>query len=211
MHTKVVAYPGDQKLAYEELIDLAAEALPKEGDFFILGESFSGPVAIALAARGDTRLCGLILACSFASNPLPLLAPLRHLARFLPPPSMASAALSYALMGHHATPGLRTSLAAALDRVDPAVLRHRAQAALSVDATAALRSVRCPVLLLQATEDRVVPAASASRMQRACPQARLVRLQGPHFLLQACAKASAAVITAFVDEVVQGVAEQRAR
>lgn len=60
-------------------------------------------------------------------------------------------------------------------------------------------------------EELIALAANARRMQEASPQARLVRLLGPHFLLQARAEASAAAITAFVDEVVQGGAQQRAR
>ncbi|UUZ51553.1 alpha/beta hydrolase [Massilia sp. B-10] len=46
--------------------------LPPAEPYFLLGESFSGPVAIALAAERPPMLLGLILSCTFARNPLPI-------------------------------------------------------------------------------------------------------------------------------------------
>ena len=46
---KVVTYPTSTPLGYSELEAIAREAIPKEGSYVILGESFSGPIAIALA------------------------------------------------------------------------------------------------------------------------------------------------------------------
>lgn len=47
----VVAYPKDQPMGYEELEGLVVSALPKDRAFVLLGESFSGPLAIRIAAR----------------------------------------------------------------------------------------------------------------------------------------------------------------
>lgn len=195
---QVVAYPTHQCLGYRELAAHVEAVLPADGDYVLLGESFSGPVAIALAAGGCARLRGLILACSFASTPRPALASLRPLARLLPSPRLALAPLCVALMGWDATPALRASLAAALTAVDPKVLRHRAAAALAVDVTPDLARVACPVLYLQALGDRVIPARCATQVQRACPHAEVERLPGPHFLLQTRAAQAAARIEYFV-------------
>src|SRR5207249_6130409 len=46
----VVKYPPDRALDYAELEALARAALPIQGSFLLVGESFSGPVAVALAA-----------------------------------------------------------------------------------------------------------------------------------------------------------------
>ena len=62
---QVVRYPGNGSSGYEGLVELARAALPTDGDFFILGESFSGPVAISLAAAHPPGLMGLILCCTF--------------------------------------------------------------------------------------------------------------------------------------------------
>jgi pimeloyl-ACP methyl ester carboxylesterase len=57
---QLVSYPVDRSLSYEELVPYVRERLP--GDrFVILGESFSGPIAIETAAT-ESRTAGLILA-----------------------------------------------------------------------------------------------------------------------------------------------------
>lgn len=195
---QVITYPPREPLGYSELVRLVVAALPKDGDYVLLGESFSGPVALGVAAHSPARLCGLILACSFASAPLPALAPLRHVLGLLPRAQFVLAPLGLLLMGRYTSPALRQALAATLAGVDPLVLRRRASAVLTVDATASLAALRCPVLYLQAIEDRVVPAACAAQVQRLCAQAQVVRLAGPHFLLQTQPALAAAAIESFM-------------
>src|SRR6266849_5616303 len=61
----VISYPVDRPLDYGQLTALVEARLPN-GQFVILGESFSGPIAIEIAAREKQRVAGLILASSFA-------------------------------------------------------------------------------------------------------------------------------------------------
>jgi pimeloyl-[acyl-carrier protein] methyl ester esterase len=70
----VVPYPPDVPLGYDELEPLVREALPTRGHFVLLGESFSGPLAIRIAANPPPALVGLILCVTFASTPSPTLA-----------------------------------------------------------------------------------------------------------------------------------------
>ena len=74
----VVSYPSTEPLRYSELVALARESLPTNGPYVLLGESFSGPIAVTLAAEHPDGLTGLILCASFVSNPIPWLRPLRH-------------------------------------------------------------------------------------------------------------------------------------
>ncbi len=80
----IVRYPRCEPLGYAELQALARAALPEKGPFVILGESFSGPIAISLAASAPSQLKGLVLCCSFARNPRPRLSALRPLVEVLP-------------------------------------------------------------------------------------------------------------------------------
>jgi pimeloyl-[acyl-carrier protein] methyl ester esterase len=84
----VVPYPPDVPLGYDELELLVRAALPTRGRFVLLGESFSGPLAIRIAARPPPGLVALILCVAFASNPYPHLAWARRLAPLLPLKSM---------------------------------------------------------------------------------------------------------------------------
>ena len=52
----VVAYPGNEKLGYDALRQRVMAALPTEEPFVILGESFSGPLALMAAAICLRRL-----------------------------------------------------------------------------------------------------------------------------------------------------------
>lgn len=83
VRTQVIAYPSGQALGYEELAAFVRPLLPA-GPYFLLGESFSGPVAIALAASAPPGLAGLILSCTFARNPSPKLRPFRFMLPLLP-------------------------------------------------------------------------------------------------------------------------------
>ena len=49
-NVKVVRYPVDLPLGYDGLEQIARAAIPPEGAVVLLGESFSGPIAVSLAA-----------------------------------------------------------------------------------------------------------------------------------------------------------------
>src|SRR4029453_9407851 len=80
----IVDYPRDRAMSYAALEELVRERLPREQDYFLLAESFSGPIGISIAASSPPHLKGLILCGSFAANPLPALGPLSTLFSYLP-------------------------------------------------------------------------------------------------------------------------------
>ena len=80
----VVRYP-DQPQGYASHEDAARAALPEGKPFVVLGESFSGPVAISIAAASPPGLCGYILCSSFVSCPSSTLKLLRPLLGIWPP------------------------------------------------------------------------------------------------------------------------------
>lgn len=177
-----LAYPADRPLDYPELEALIRARLPRDRPFFLLAESFSGPLGIRLGAAPPPGLQGLILCCTFAHQPLPaclgpLLPPLPH--SLLP-----LGLLGLLVLGAFATPALQAQLAAALRQVSPAVLRHRARAALAVDVRDCLPRIRMPVLCLQADADRLIPSRVSRWVAEQIPGAQRVDFHAPHFLLQ---------------------------
>jgi pimeloyl-[acyl-carrier protein] methyl ester esterase len=194
----IVSYPKDQVLGYEELETRVLAALPSAAPFVLLGESFSGPLAIRIAARAPPGLIALILCASFAKNPYPWARWMRPLAAYLPLRSLPRW-LRAPLMWGSASPAQAPAQAdRAMAGVSPAVIRHRIAALLAVDETAALRRILLPTLVLAASRDRVIPAGAARWMLRALPHARLVRIDGPHLLLQTRPAACAAAVLEFV-------------
>lgn len=193
---QVVRYPTTETLGYGDLEHAVRQTLPTDGPFAILGESFSGPIAVALAASRPSGLQAVILCCSFTERPRPWLG--RLVAPLLSIPIPIISVLSLMLMGRHANKELRNALRTAFTSIVPDVLRFRLASALRVDMAAELRRVEVPLLYLQATEDLVVPRSAARKIRKLCPQTEVVSISGPHLLLQVRPDECAAVITRFL-------------
>lgn len=200
--TIVVRYPGDEPLGYPALETIARAAMPDDGrPFILLGESFSGPIAISLAASAPPGLKALILCCSFAGNPRPLLGKLRFV-RGLPFWRAPVKLSSWLLMGRHANDDMRSAFGRAMSLVSARALRARVAAVLAVDVSAKLEGLRLPILYLRAMEDRVVPASAAESIKKCAANASIVDLAAPHFLLQAMPGEAAREVRRFIgDEV----------
>ena len=195
----VVSYPTDAAVGYSELEPIARSFLPKDQPFFLLGESFSGPIAISIAASRPSGLLGLVLCCSFARSPRPTLAVFRPLLAVAPVAALPLALLSFFVLGRFSSPALRRSLAESLAQVSPSALRARARAALSVDVSALLARVGVPVLYLRASEDRVVPEPACQSVVALAPATKVVEFLAPHFLLQVLPSQAAVVVREFME------------
>lgn len=57
----VVSYPPDKLLGYNELLPIVLKCLPTDKSFIVLGESFSGPLALRVASTRPDNLEGLVL------------------------------------------------------------------------------------------------------------------------------------------------------
>jgi pimeloyl-[acyl-carrier protein] methyl ester esterase len=198
---KIVSYPRTGPQTYARLQSWASAALPVEGPLVLLGESFSGPIAIALAAQHPSRVIGLVLCCTFARNPRPRLGWIGGLASVLPAPFPPLGVLSHFLLGRFATPALRLALASALAQTAPAVLRARLRSVITADVSTEAGRIKVPVLCLRASEDRTVPPSAAAQLERFFPAMEVLQVEGPHCLLQTAPDVTAAAISAFVREL----------
>jgi pimeloyl-ACP methyl ester carboxylesterase len=195
----VVRYPASVPLDYEGLIDLVRDELPTEEEFVLLGESFSGPVAVSLAAQAPPNLRGLILCASFVRGPVPWPAMLKPLTHLLPFSAMPAGVLSWPLLGRFGNSRARSLLADALSMVHANVLRSRIRSVLTVDVRAKAAAIKVPFLYLQASSDWIVPKSAAMAIRELVPALQVIELSGPHMLLQIAPMAAAQAIEAFVD------------
>jgi pimeloyl-[acyl-carrier protein] methyl ester esterase len=175
----------DASLGYAELTELVRAQLPN-GPFILLGESFSGPIAIELALTEQARVKGLVLAVTFARPSIlkwlspKLLKPFTMLCN----PALAPGWLTnFLLFGAFGSPELRARLNAVLSRLPAAVVRRRLQEILSVDKTALLTQIKCPTVYLRGSKDRLVGASSADLIQTGIRDCRVETLAAPHMLL----------------------------
>src|ERR1700733_6187925 len=175
----VVAYPSDQIMSYRELEEFARDSLPQD-KFILLGESFSGPIAISLAASKPQGLIGVVLSTTFARRPLPFLSGFAGLVRVAPIHSFPDWMLAYLLLGPWSTPELVSSIQRALGDVAPEVLRARVAASMRVDVSAHLTEIDVPILYLRATNDRLLPSTAAQEIAAKARELSVREVRGPH-------------------------------
>ncbi|MES2935853.1 MAG: alpha/beta hydrolase [Pseudomonadota bacterium] len=194
----VVSYPVNQALDYAALEAIAGAALPTDRPYILLGESFSGPVAISLAASHPAGLMGLILVGSFARSPLPALRPFKKLIDVLPISQKLTWLLAPFLFGRFSSSRLRRDLHGALSRLSSATLRARLHAVLDVDFSQKLQQISQPVLYLLASNDRIVPASCSRQLQSLKPEVEIIAFDAPHLLLQAVPVHAAKAVQKFI-------------
>jgi pimeloyl-[acyl-carrier protein] methyl ester esterase len=199
--TRVVAYPSDQVLEYEELV--ARIQIPG-APFAIVAESFSGPVGIQLAAAHHEELVGLVLAGSFARSPWPQvpawLSVLLRPAFFRRPPPRAI--LRRTLLDTRSPAELVEEVRDALRSVRPEVLAARLRTIARVDVRAAFAATTVPALYVRGTRDRLVPPRVVRELQGLRPNLEVVELDAPHLLLQERPEEAADAIKTFLDRAV---------
>ena len=198
----VQSYPGDVPLSYAELLPMVRAALPTTEPFILLGESFSGPLALRIASTRPSGLKGLILCASFVYNPIRFFP--RACRRLIRP-----FLFSYwppwfrlrALLGGYSTPALFKLVERSHAAVTPAVLAARAREVIGIDAEDALSACCVPLLYIAGSRDRVVPKQNLRRIKSAYPNVKVVILPAPHLVLQAAPQAAAEVIAEFAASV----------
>jgi len=182
----VISYPAHKFLSYSDLLPYVREKLPTDEPFVLLAESFSGVVAVELAAAHPGNLKALILCASFVTNPAPrgfrLLRFIFNAQFFkLRPPTFI---VRHFLLGQDAPSKLITTFLEILQSVSPEVLSSRVRSVLNVDVRDALRECRVPILYLSAKRDKLVGERNLVEIKSLAPHVETITIDAPHFLLQ---------------------------
>jgi pimeloyl-ACP methyl ester carboxylesterase len=197
IRTRIIEYP---KIAasLEEHAAVVAQRLP-ESRVVLLAESFSGIVALDLLRKHHVPAEKVIFVASFGSTPRRFL---RMLLPFLPVlawsiPLIPSAAWRFFCLGAGATPADIAWLKGVVTQVNPRVVAHRLTLVASARIADAPR-IDVPAYYLQAEGDCLVPRSAAEHLRRLFSHFILMRVPGPHFLLQACPSESAQLIASIL-------------
>jgi pimeloyl-ACP methyl ester carboxylesterase len=201
--TVVVRYPTSTVLNYEELTALADMQIPKNTPYVLLGESFSGPIAIALAASANEQLKGVILCCTFAINPRPLLSNWSFLVPAITITDKLLCVTSNLMMSSFKDCKVYEQLKATLPRVSPETMRARLEAVIGVNYLVELAKINVPILYLKGKKDHLVPSAASKTIVKYAKNVSLVELDAPHLLLQIAAKKAASEISGFMQKVLK--------
>jgi pimeloyl-ACP methyl ester carboxylesterase len=194
----VLSYPTDQTLGYAELLPLVRAALPADTPYILVGESFSGPLALMVAAGNPPGLRGVVLVATFVRSPVSWAPPfLRYFVRASALQFFAALTQAKALLGRYGSAELRSLLQQANSAASPEVLAHRIRSIMSVNVVAELVACTVPIMYIRGTRDRVVPERCLRLILRERPKVQIVRLEAPHLVLQVQPGGAASAIHSF--------------
>jgi pimeloyl-ACP methyl ester carboxylesterase len=183
METLVVPLPNDAPLSYEELAQKIRPVLPVDSRYLLLGESFSGPLALSLASENPKGLCGIVLVASFIVPPAPRWfnhLPWNLLLKIAPP----EPAVRYLLIGWSSPPELFELFKQARNLVSSDVMAARVRAVFNVSAHESAKRCKGPMLYLQGARDRLVHKVAFEKLQAARGAVEVRTVDAPHLLLQ---------------------------
>lgn len=201
VRVQIVRYPADRLLSFDQTVDWAAAQIRSDEASIVLAESFSGPVAVMLAASGRVKAKALILCATFARSPRPILL---QLSKYFPVAAMLEAPWPRSILKHILEGGQASAdtLLTLWQRIKPEVpaqvLIHRLDIIHRLDVRPGLARLTMPCLYIQATGDRTVPAAALADFTAAVPNLQVARIKGPHFILQARPRQSISAIESFM-------------
>ncbi len=188
----IVTYPDDPAWDLDAYIRHVEAAISAPVD--VVAESFSGPIAMRVAQRGRVQVRRLVLVASFAGALRPRCLPWARLvpdAVLVRPPRWAVAQL---LANGVSDAALVDDIVATVRAIPAAVVQRRLGIIAGLAADVAVAQ---PVLYLQATRDRLVPASALATIRCCCPDLAVTTIAAPHLVLQAAAAEAAAAVQAF--------------
>jgi pimeloyl-ACP methyl ester carboxylesterase len=196
----VITYPTSGANHYSALLALVLAAVEDSEHFYVLGWSFSGPLALMLAAKDQSKVRGVILCASFLRPPLPGLAWLRFAVTAPVVHLVRMARRVPLLLWSCSTEMLRRDKAATWTRVPSRILAARARAILALDARDCLGGCLRPVLYLAGSRDRVVPRRNVDEIVRELLSTKVVTVDGPHLALYTNPRAAVRAIVEFIKD-----------
>jgi len=180
---RCLTYP-DHLSRYDDLLPLIQDQVKEtEGNFILIAESFSGPLALRIAETPPAGLKGIIWVGSFISAPSRLPVCVAHMARFTPVQHRPFRQLmNFAGFGSYGTKETRKLCAEIMQNLPPKTIAGRLKEVLSLSKAPEHAQSTLPALALCASRDRLLNQHSQQAFEDHGIPTELVT--GPHFLLQ---------------------------
>ena len=195
--TQCIVYPTNTVLSYDELITLVIKQLPKEENFTLLAESFSGYIAYQIALQKPKNLTSLIFVATFLENPRPFLS---KFIPIMPIEFMLSLPLPHFVAKHFLLrdEALVKRLQQTLKEVPSKTLYTRLLEISKL--STATQKVEIKTLYIQASNDLLVSSKSYEVFERLFLDIKYFEVEGSHLILQGKPKETARVVEDFILE-----------
>jgi len=204
INTQVIPFPQDNVLTYEQLTDFVKKQVPLHTPYVLLGESFSGPIAVSIAAPKPPNLIGLILVGTFIRSPLPLPPSLWNTVCRLPPSWLPFRFVAWFLLNGYGTRELLSQLYTVLSGIPDRVMQERLRSILEVDVSKEATAINVPMLYIRASQDKIVPRSASELILSFQPAMQIAEMNGPHFILQIQPKTATGIILRFIQGLIDG-------
>jgi len=180
----LISYPNDEKMNYEQLTKLVILKLPKEEEYILLAESFSGPIAYQVAMQSPKNLKSIIFVATFLQNPRPILNKfltinfLNILFSFSPPKFI----LKWLLLSSKTNNETINLLAITLKKISPKIITWRLQQIIKLKEP--INKLDLDAIYISATTDKLVAYEAINFMTKWIPKLKIYRVTGGHLILQ---------------------------
>lgn len=195
----VVGYPLRSPSTASELIDIILAALPKQQDYVLVAESFSGPLALKAAGQRPRGMRALILCASFAEAPMAArLSPLFSLTiPILKSLRIPAWLMRWGLVGT-TSDELLEKIRFAIDLLTAEALASRFKVLSEFKKTFAPLTIDLPLLYIRPVRDRLISQKEVDSLKDRYPALEVKEIESPHLVLQCCAKEAVNLISDFV-------------
>lgn len=196
----MVEYPQCGDNTYAELLAIIRRKVAGIPECYVLGWSFSGPLALMLAAAEPSKVRGVILSATFVAPPRQLLVRLKF--ALIAPVVWTWRAMRRLPLWLLRSPNdpFRRAKSQTWARVPAGVLAARLRAIGGVDAREPLCACRQPVLYIVSSQDSIVPRRNIEDILRLRPSVKVATIAGGHMSMYTNPQSAAQAITQFVDE-----------
>lgn len=198
---RIVRYPTDRIMSFQEHVDFARKQIPKAKPFVLLAESFSGPIGLQILSEPPENLKGVLFVATFARHPSPFFL---DVGLYLPQRLLLNL-FSKTFLGRFFCLGGASADAVdtfqkALKSVKLSVLANRLKILAELPPPPET-NFSGPCLYLQAKGDRLVPERAVIPLQQLLPKLQIEQVPGPHITLLAHPESGAWIISHFISEL----------
>lgn len=193
----VISLPESGPQDHATLANVINRQLPNES-YILLAESFSGGIVPELLKLNPTHIKGVIFVASFLSSPRSYLI---GLAKLIPIKALVSLPLSniahrLLFLGQEATKLLLSKFVNVIRSIPKQVLSNRLEVLKRLQLPETTFDI--PTIYIRALSDRLISTKKSQEVAHVFNHIEFVELEGPHFILQAKPKETAALIQSLI-------------
>jgi len=196
---QIITYPDNKKMSYAKLIMLVKNQLPKEEEYIIVAESFSGVIAYNIALEKPNNLKFIVFVATFIENPRPILSKFIPigLLKFLLSLPLFDITIKKILLNSNASKKLIILVKNTINNIKSDILYFRLLQIINLKQVSQKISIES--IYLQASKDYLVPKSAYNVFQKYIPNIHFYEVIGSHLLLQSNPKECIEIINKYLE------------